>query len=115
MDVCLLCVYVVLSCVGRGLCDGLITRPESPTVCLYVWSRNPEKEGQRSILDYKRLWMNEWMNKECDKQKMLQPQVLTNVFHISITLASAQSVFSLNTLTDQMPESIRLIWYQLWR
>jgi hypothetical protein len=28
MDVCPLCLYVVLSCVGRGLCDGLITRPE---------------------------------------------------------------------------------------
>jgi hypothetical protein len=28
MDVCLLCLYVVLSCVGRGLCGGLITRPE---------------------------------------------------------------------------------------
>jgi hypothetical protein len=28
MDVCLLCLYVVLSCVGRDLCDGLITRPE---------------------------------------------------------------------------------------
>jgi hypothetical protein len=28
MDVCRLCLYVVLSCVGRGLCDGLITRPE---------------------------------------------------------------------------------------
>jgi hypothetical protein len=28
MDVCLLCFYVVLSCVGRGLCTGLITPPE---------------------------------------------------------------------------------------
>jgi hypothetical protein len=28
MDGCLLCLYAVLSCVGRGLCDGLITRPE---------------------------------------------------------------------------------------
>jgi hypothetical protein len=28
MDVCLLYLYVVLSCVGRGLCDGLIIRPE---------------------------------------------------------------------------------------
>jgi hypothetical protein len=28
MGVCLLCLYIVLSCVGRGLCDGLITRPE---------------------------------------------------------------------------------------
>jgi hypothetical protein len=30
MDVCLLCLYVVLSCVGRGLYDGLITCPEEP-------------------------------------------------------------------------------------
>jgi hypothetical protein len=28
MDVCPLCLYGVLSCVGRGLCVGLITRPE---------------------------------------------------------------------------------------
>jgi hypothetical protein len=28
MDVYLLCLYVVLSCVGGGHCDGLITRPE---------------------------------------------------------------------------------------
>jgi hypothetical protein len=28
MDVCLLCLYVVLSCVGIGLCGWLITRPE---------------------------------------------------------------------------------------
>jgi hypothetical protein len=38
MDVCLLCFYVVLSCVARGLCDGLITRQEeSYRMCqLYV-------------------------------------------------------------------------------
>jgi hypothetical protein len=37
MDVCLLCLYVVLSCVGRGLCDGLITRSEEfYRVSLYV-------------------------------------------------------------------------------
>jgi hypothetical protein len=34
----------------------------SPTVCLYVWSGNPEKGGQRFVLDYKRLWMNESMH-----------------------------------------------------
>jgi hypothetical protein len=28
MDVCFLCLYVVLSCVGRSLCDGLITLPD---------------------------------------------------------------------------------------
>jgi hypothetical protein len=36
MDVCLLCLYVVLSCVGRGLCDGLITRSEEYAVCIIV-------------------------------------------------------------------------------
>jgi hypothetical protein len=32
MGVCLLCLYAVLSCVGRSLCVGLITRPEGPYV-----------------------------------------------------------------------------------
>jgi hypothetical protein len=37
MDVSLLCLYGVLSCVGRGLCDGLIThQEESYRVCLIV-------------------------------------------------------------------------------
>jgi hypothetical protein len=50
---------------GRGLCDGLITRPEeSYRVSVCVWSRNPEKGGQRSFLDYKLLWMNELMFKQ---------------------------------------------------
>jgi hypothetical protein len=44
--------------VGRGLCDELIARPqESYRVSVCVWSRNPEKGGRRSILDYKCLWM----------------------------------------------------------
>jgi hypothetical protein len=28
MDVCLLCIYIALPCVGTGLYDGLIARPE---------------------------------------------------------------------------------------
>jgi hypothetical protein len=41
MDVCVLCLCVVLSCVGRGLCDGLITRPEEfYRVSNCVWLRN---------------------------------------------------------------------------
>jgi hypothetical protein len=45
MDVCLLCLYVVLSCVGRGLCDGLITRPEeSYRASDCMWLRNHSKE-----------------------------------------------------------------------
>jgi hypothetical protein len=44
MDVCLLCLYVTLSCVGRGLCDGLITRPEeSYRVYCMCDHRNPKR------------------------------------------------------------------------
>jgi hypothetical protein len=28
VDVCLLCLYAVLYCLGRGLCDDFISRPE---------------------------------------------------------------------------------------
>jgi hypothetical protein len=42
INVCLLCLYVVLSCIGRGLCDGLITRPgESYRVSNCVIKRTP--------------------------------------------------------------------------
>jgi hypothetical protein len=39
--------YVVLFCVGRGLCDGLITRPEM-SYCLSncVWLRNLKRGDQ---------------------------------------------------------------------
>jgi hypothetical protein len=46
MDVCLLCLglYIVLSCLGRCLCDGLITRPEeSCRVSCMCDNRNLEK------------------------------------------------------------------------
>jgi hypothetical protein len=44
------CLYVVLSCVGRGLCDGLITRPEeSYRVSNCVRSRNLNTEDKAQI------------------------------------------------------------------
>jgi hypothetical protein len=50
MDVCLLCLSFVLSCVGRGLCDRLITRPEeSYRVFNSVWLRNLKGGGQGPI------------------------------------------------------------------
>jgi hypothetical protein len=53
MDVCLLCIYVMLFCVGRGLCDGLITRPEeSYLVSNWMWLRNSntdEDKAQRGL------------------------------------------------------------------
>jgi hypothetical protein len=70
MHICLLCLYVVLSCVSRDLSDGLITRPEeSYRVSVCVWSRNPEKGGRRYVLDYKRLWMNDNRDWEITKNK----------------------------------------------
>jgi hypothetical protein len=48
MDVCLLCLYVVF-CVGSGLCDGFITRPEkSYRVSNCVWSINLNAEEDKA-------------------------------------------------------------------
>jgi hypothetical protein len=45
-----LCLYVVLSCADRGLCDGLITRPEeSYRAFNSVWLRNLNGGGQGPI------------------------------------------------------------------
>jgi hypothetical protein len=53
-----LCLYVVLSCVGRGLCDGLITRPEeSYRVSNTVWSRKPWKGPYVPSLEPTGKWM----------------------------------------------------------
>jgi hypothetical protein len=51
MFVC--CVYMFCCPVYvESLCNRLITRPEeSYRMSVCVWSRNPEKGGQRSILD----------------------------------------------------------------
>jgi hypothetical protein len=50
MDVCLLCLYVVLSYVGRGLCDGLITRPEeSYRASNCMWLRNLKTEDKAKL------------------------------------------------------------------
>jgi hypothetical protein len=62
MDVCLLCLYVVLFCVGRGLCEGLITRPGesyrlSNCMCVH---RNPERGPVFQLGTYRK--MNELMN-----------------------------------------------------
>jgi hypothetical protein len=56
-----LCLYVVLSCVGRGLYDWLITRPEESyrvSVCVI---KKPWKGRPKAILESKRLWMNEFL------------------------------------------------------
>jgi hypothetical protein len=41
---------IVLSCVGRGLCDGLITRPEEPyreSDCVWLRNLNTEEDNAR--------------------------------------------------------------------
>jgi hypothetical protein len=66
MDVCLLCLYVVLSCVGRGLCDGLISRPEDLLVpnCMRD-HRNPERGPMFQLGTYRK--MNEWIETLTEK------------------------------------------------
>jgi hypothetical protein len=51
MFVCCVYIRIVLSCVGRGLCDGLITRPEeSYRMSNCVWLRNLKKRRSRPDL-----------------------------------------------------------------
>jgi hypothetical protein len=45
MDVCILCFYVVLTCVGRVLCVGLIK--SSSTVCIVCDQETPEQRMTR--------------------------------------------------------------------
>jgi hypothetical protein len=92
-----LCLYVVLSCVGIGLCDGLITRPEaSYRVSVCVWSRNPEKGGQRSILDYKRPWINKWIFTNGTLMSSNYAILCSFVTHFTILL-----ILILNYVTDR--------------
>jgi hypothetical protein len=75
MDVCLLCLYVVLSSVGRGLCDGLITRPEqSYRVSVCVWSRNPERQAKGPSWT---ISASEWMK----WTKYISLQCYSSIFH----------------------------------
>jgi hypothetical protein len=63
MDVCLLCLYIVWFCVGRGLCDGLITRPEeSYRVSNCVVKKHQYRGGQGPIWAVELLdgWNNTW-------------------------------------------------------
>jgi hypothetical protein len=54
------CLYVVLSCVGRGLCDGLITRPEES---LYVCDQEtPKREAKGPSWTISACEMNEYQH-----------------------------------------------------
>jgi hypothetical protein len=46
-----LCFCVMFSCVGRGLCDGLIIRPRSLTKCLNKITKPPVWGGQGPYKD----------------------------------------------------------------
>jgi hypothetical protein len=62
MDVCLLYLCAMLSCVGRGLCDGMITRPEdscSVSNCMCDHG-NPERGPTFQLGTYRKV--NEWIS-----------------------------------------------------
>jgi hypothetical protein len=53
MDACFLCLYVVLSCVGRGLWDRLITSPEE-FCCVCLRNLNTEEvKTQRGLYSHR--------------------------------------------------------------
>jgi hypothetical protein len=45
MDVCVSCLYIVLTCVGRGLCEELITRPKE-SCRVSNTTKKPKMRGQ---------------------------------------------------------------------
>jgi hypothetical protein len=74
MDICLLCLYVVLSCVGWGLWDGLITRlEESYRVSNSVSLRNLKGGGQGPIWAVEP--MDGWIWEENKRKQLFYPPV----------------------------------------
>jgi hypothetical protein len=86
MDVCLLCLYYVLSCAGRGLCDGLITRPEESyrvSVCVFD-QETPKREAKGPSWTISAC---EWMNitsyltlRKGHRLKMFDNRVVRRIF-----------------------------------
>jgi hypothetical protein len=93
MDVCLLCLYVVLSCIGRGLCDGLITRPEeSYRVYKCVWLRNLKREAKAKL-------KGSWSERERE----------TEVLSVDIWL---RVYIIIHTLIRKLKKRKSPVWYQ---
>jgi hypothetical protein len=70
-----LCLYVVLSCVGTCLCDGLITRPEE-SYHLSIRLRNLWCEAAKDLA------------RTVEPLMMMINKVLTSLFKITIELLS---------------------------
>jgi hypothetical protein len=91
MDVCLLCLYVVLSCVGRGLCDGPITRPEeSYLVSCMCDHRSPEK-GPCVPVGNERKMNDERMNKCIISTTKWQFTTILCLYEGSLSLNNTES------------------------
>jgi hypothetical protein len=87
----------VLSCVGRGLCDGLITRPEeSYRVSVCVWSRNPERGPMFQVGNLKE---NEWMN---DSRWIQQ-----HLYWLNIVMTCLMPVCGWTALSDFVVNSLQ--------
>jgi hypothetical protein len=95
MHVSLLCLYVVLSCAGRGLCDGLITRPEeSYRVSKCMWLRNLKREAKAKL---KVLWSQKKRGRklqETGENNLMRSFIICSLvskhfllcFHYSVTI-----------------------------
>jgi hypothetical protein len=84
MDVCLLCLCFVLSCVGRGLYDELITRPEeSYRVSVCVITETPKRGPMFQLGTYRK--MNEWVAKNMRTHKNLPSRCNSFCFNYKTT------------------------------
>jgi hypothetical protein len=90
-----LCLYVVLSCVGRGLWDGLMIRPEeSYRVSNSVWFRNLKGGGQGPI------WAVEPMDGCMDDVFCVPPVLLPHRYGTLWLYDNIQCIQSFITLTN---------------
>jgi hypothetical protein len=59
MNVCVLCLYVLLFCVGRGLCNRLFTRPEESYCMSFYVIKKPQRRRPRLNLGCRAVgWMD---------------------------------------------------------
>jgi hypothetical protein len=102
MEVCLLCLYVVLSCVGRGLYDGLITCPEESYRVSCMCDHRNHKRGPMFQVGNERK-MNECMT--INNKLYLSIYQFYQVVPTNIIVTARKEVFNIHlTLTTNIYE-----------
>jgi hypothetical protein len=93
--------YAILSCVGRGLCDGLITRSkESHQVSKIDW-RNPPCEDAKVLLSRVEPWWKEGRTEIYQEIKFIHIDgSMTHIFYIKLRSNIQYSAFLKNNFIE---------------